>query len=373
MENEKISQFFNEFIKSYDKEKTLVVWNEKSKQFRDFWNGCILNEEKKLLNESEVDQIIRILDRKAKGNTKNDVAVANVMIPQGVWRRMFNEIKQNKELQEILNNIFVSEDDKIQSFIDKLYKVNEGKKNSLTGKSANAINTMLFAFSPQKYLAVVSLNDRKKVIDFFKFENGPDFEKDNIGKKVFFSNKAIIEGFKNLGIEATPRIISEFLYLSLKDYWKKDEEEIDESSLQIEEYGEDKSLFYMEKELENFIITNWDKTELGKDYDLIEEDGEVVSQQYSTDIGKIDILARDKKTKQYVVIELKRNQTSDDTIGQLTRYMGWIEEKKSPEKSAKGIIIAAKYDDRLYYALKKVKDVEIYLYQVDFKLKEFKR
>lgn len=379
MDKELIKKYFDDFLREYDQEKIALIWNEKSKQFRDFWNNRILNKEEKGLNEADVDQIIRILDKKGKGNTKDDQAVANVMIPQGVWRRMFNEIKQNKELNEILTKIFQSEGDKIISLIDKLYALNKGKKNSLTGESANAINDMLFAFNPDKYLSVVSLNDRNKIIEYFKFANGPDFEKDSSGKKIFLSNQAIIEGFKNLGIETSPRTICDFLYLSLKNQWKKELEEseiaseTDQSQLDVEKESVDKSLFYMEKELENFLITNWDKTELGKDLELIEENGEVVSQQYPTDIGKIDILVRDKKTKQYVVIELKRNQTSDDTVGQLTRYMGWLEEKKTSGKLTKGIIIAARYDDRLYYALKKVKDVEVFLYQVDFKLKEFKK
>ena len=34
--------------------------------------------------------------------------------------------------------------------------------------------------------------------------------------------------------------------------------------------------------------------------------------------------------------------------------------------------IAGEYDERLRYALKKMKDVEVYLYRVDFKLEEFK-
>ena len=38
-------------------------------------------------------------------------------------------------------------------------------------------------------------------------------------------------------------------------------------------------LFYMEKQLEDFIIHNWENTELGKRYELIIEDGEIVSQQ----------------------------------------------------------------------------------------------
>jgi len=130
-------------------------------------------------------------------------------------------------------------------------------------------------------------------------------------------------------------------------------------------------VFYMEKQLEDFIIHNWDNTELGKKYSLIIEEGELISQQYRTDIGSIDILAKDKATNSYVVIELKRNQTSDDTVGQLARYMGWISEKKE-DKNVKGIIIASDYDKKLEYALKVVSNVEVFLYEVDFKLREFK-
>jgi hypothetical protein len=130
-----------------------------------------------------------------------------------------------------------------------------------------------------------------------------------------------------------------------------------------------KGRFFMEKQLEDFLVHNWDKTELGKKYDLVLENGEP-AQQVPTDIGPIDILARDKKNKNYVVIELKRNQTSDDTVGQLTRYMGWIKEKKK-DLGVKGVIICGEYDKKLDYALKMVPSVEIFLYQVDFKLREF--
>lgn len=129
-------------------------------------------------------------------------------------------------------------------------------------------------------------------------------------------------------------------------------------------------LFYMEKELENFIINNWEKTELGKKYDLIIEQGDILSQQYKTDTGPIDILAKDKVKKNFVVIELKKGQTSDDTIGQITRYMGWIKEKKG-DNNVKGIIIAGDYDKKLFYALKMTPNIEVFLYEINFKLKEF--
>ena len=58
-----------------------------------------------------------------------------------------------------------------------------------------------------------------------------------------------------------------------------------------------KGLFYMEQQLEDFIIENWDNTEFGKKYDLIVEDGELKSQQYRTSIGNIDIFAVDRVSK----------------------------------------------------------------------------
>ena len=130
-------------------------------------------------------------------------------------------------------------------------------------------------------------------------------------------------------------------------------------------------LFYMEKQLEDFIIENWNKTEFGKKYDLIEEEGELISQQFKTDIGFIDILARDKKTKNYVVIELKKNQTSDDTIGQLLRYMGWIKKNKKDD-GVKGVIVAGQFDTKLDHAKSMIPNSEVFLYEVDFKLKEYK-
>lgn len=132
-----------------------------------------------------------------------------------------------------------------------------------------------------------------------------------------------------------------------------------------------RGIFYMEKQLEDFIIHNWENTELGKKYDLIIEDGELISQQYHTDIGPIDILVRDKKTKNFVVIELKRNQTSDDTVGQIARYMGWIKKIKG-DNHVKGIIIAGEYDRKLEYALTAVPNVEVFIYKVIFELSEFK-
>lgn len=382
MNKNQILNLFNSFIVDYDEKSKIEIWQKQSQTFRGFWNEKIINETGEL-NDNETDQIIRILDKNAKGNTRESQAVAKAMIPQGVWRKMFNELKNKKELSGLLNSIFQEEDNnrKIE-LINKLYKVNESNKNSLTGKNGNALNAMLFAHDPEGYISIISLNHRNKIIEYLGFPGGPDFETASPGEKIILTNKVIIDGFKSWNINNTPKTISVFLYtVPVKPLWNKESEddevpwgglkptETEITHLEIT----DPHLFYMESQLEDFLIENWEKTELGQKYDLIEEDGELISQQYKTDIGRIDILVKDKKTGQYVVIELKKNQTSDDTVGQLSRYMGWLEEYKTNGQPAKGIIIAAQYDERLYFALKKIKDVEVYLYQVDFKLKEFKK
>ena len=71
---------------------------------------------------------------------------------------------------------------------------------------------------------------------------------------------------------------------------------------------EDPVAFAMEKHLEDFLVLNWGQTELGKAYDIYEEDGERVGQQFATDTGPMDILAIRKDKKELLVVELKKGK-----------------------------------------------------------------
>jgi CRISPR/Cas system-associated exonuclease Cas4 (RecB family) len=173
--------------------------------------------------------------------------------------------------------------------------------------------------------------------------------------------------FMSDGIELGPNELSKDLDDIVSEYKNCMEITVKDESSDLS-----KGLFYMEQQLEDFIIQNWDESEFGKKYDLIEEDGVLKSQQYRTDIGPIDILAIEKGTNNFVVIELKRNQSSDDTVGQIARYMGWVEEHLECE-NVKGVIVCGKYDKKLDYARKRVRDVEVFLYEVNFSLKEYKK
>ena len=129
-------------------------------------------------------------------------------------------------------------------------------------------------------------------------------------------------------------------------------------------------LFYLESHLEDFIVTNWNSLEFSENYKLMyNDDGQLESQQYKTDIGNIDILAKEKNSDNYTVIELKKNQTSDATIGQITRYMGWVD--KHLNTNVNGIIVAGKYDEKLDYAKRVVQNIDIFLYKVQFELTRY--
>ena len=224
---------------------------------------------------------------------------------------------------------------------------------------------------------------------------------DTWSEEISDNNPTIAEYFENNSLKKPYRYGDSFVY---KAYQPKIEnenvsfinhkngsnvtgEQFDKELVQIVEYygkiinleirNEQSSyiqgLFYMESQLEDFIINNWENTELGKKYDLIYENGDLISKQFKTEIGIIDILAKDKLNKNYVVIELKRNQTSDDTFGQLTRYMGWVKRHLKDDK-VKGIIIAGKYDKKLDYALEYAPfDTDVFIYNVSFTLNEFKK
>ena len=132
---------------------------------------------------------------------------------------------------------------------------------------------------------------------------------------------------------------------------------------------EDPSVFALEKHLEDFLVQNWKQTELGKKYDIYEEDGELVGQQYPSDTGPIDILAVSKDKKIILVVELKKGRVSDNVVGQIQRYMGFVkEELAEANQEVKGIIIALEDDLRLKRALSVTTNIEFYRYQVSFKL-----
>jgi restriction system protein len=131
---------------------------------------------------------------------------------------------------------------------------------------------------------------------------------------------------------------------------------------------EDPYAFALEEHLEEFLVKNWAQTELGKAY-AIYRDGDAVGQQFPTDTGPIDILAVSKDQKRLLVVELKRGRASDVVVGQVLRYMGYVQDVLTTSgQTVSGVIIALEDDPRLKRALSVVPSVEFYRYEVSFKL-----
>lgn len=376
MEIAKIQALFKQFLSEYDSARKLEVWENQRQIFKRFWSDKILDPTSELTVD-DTDAIIRLLDTNARGHQRTDNAVATTGIRQGLWERLFDQLKGKKDIQRTLNEIFAEADDsKLIGLIDRLEKENKNNKNGLTGKSAVVINALLFINSPTNFVSIVSLSHRFRIMRAFALGNPDEFK--TYGSQVILSNRRIIDGFRDkYGIDANPNDLSAFMYTPLggyttnvKDYWQGDEpvitEAVEADAAKVSQDSSDVE-FAMEKHLEDFLVKNWEYTELGKKYELIEENGKF-SQQYATSVGNIDLLVRDKESKRYVVIELKKGQTSDDTVGQVTRYMGWVRKNLADGQEVSGIIIARSNDPRLKYALEVVPNVELFVYKVRFAL-----
>ena len=128
--------------------------------------------------------------------------------------------------------------------------------------------------------------------------------------------------------------------------------------------------FYLETYLHQFMRDNWESIELGQEWELHQEDGEVVGYEYKAgDIGYVDLLARHRSAPRWLVVELKRGQSSDATVGQVLRYMGWVKQNlASTGETVTGLIVAHSADAKILCALEYTIGVDLRLYEVDFRL-----
>jgi restriction system protein len=107
-----------------------------------------------------------------------------------------------------------------------------------------------------------------------------------------------------------------------------------------------------------------DEGNIGKQYPVIGNDGR--------QIGRIDILAKNPKTNDFVVMELKKGRETGKVVGQLLSYMGWVRENLcQEEQKVKGLIICKDEDERLSNAQKMVEGlIDIKFYDLNLKLKD---
>jgi hypothetical protein len=220
-----MDELVGKFLESYDAPGKDAIWQQHSATFRRFWSNKVLPREAGLIPDEESDVVIRILDRNGKGNTKASEAVARAMVPQGVWRKLFNALHADLNLAVLVDSAFKEKDlDRKAALIDELYKANEGKKNWLTGESANVLDALLAAYDPVNNLTVISLNDRKTQMDFLKLELPFDWNRASFGQRIARSNVLLREGTRALGLDGTARTLSCFWYFNpVKELWRPED------------------------------------------------------------------------------------------------------------------------------------------------------
>lgn len=130
--------------------------------------------------------------------------------------------------------------------------------------------------------------------------------------------------------------------------------------------------FALERHLHDYMFDNWDVLDLARDWEIYTRDGEPeAGYEFRTPIGRIDLLARHKWKPQWLVIELKREKSSDAVVGQVLRYMGWVQKHLADDGEAvQGLVVATEGDPQLHYALEVINSVSFKSYEVEFRLKD---
>lgn len=140
----------------------------------------------------------------------------------------------------------------------------------------------------------------------------------------------------------------------------------DESTDEYNEISEGSAgEFAYERDLKNYLAKNLNRLEQG--LKLYEDDG-FSGIEFPVGGRFIDILALDKNNN-FVVIELKVSRGYDRVIGQILRYMSWIEKNIAEGKTVRGIIVASKISEDLILATSRIKDVQLFEYEISLQLK----
>ncbi len=193
----------------------------------------------------------------------------------------------------------------------------------------------------------------------------PDFERGStLGQKYEQINRILNDLANDLGID---------LWALDTLHWAVVKAETEEEEFPPElETPESAQHFGLERHLQEFLRDNWALTRLGKEWEIYKEPGDdFAGYEYPTDVGRIDILAKHREKPEWLVIELKRDQSTDKTIGQVLRYVGWVKRHMAgPKEIVRAMIISRSVDPAMIYALEALKGTPLTLmrYEIDFKL-----
>jgi hypothetical protein len=294
------------------------------------------------------------LDNLTADDFKSFLLIKNNKHWEGIHRQGNMITSDMKKLQSVLK-LLLDESKPIKERINKIMPKN--KPALIKGLGRAVLTPILLVVYPEKY-AVYNSVAEAGMKGFGVF---PDLKNKSFAEKYITINDIVNKLAKQNGLS---------LWQIDEVWWQGTTGALplDESSRSMEcENGFPTEL---ESQLEDIVISSWDNLPEFKDLEILQDDGEYIGQQYDTkEVGRIDLLCRNKKTKNYVVIELKKGRESDKVVGQILRYMGWVKTNlvKNGEK-VRGIIITFEGDPdlKLKYSLELIKDlIQLKFYKIN--------
>lgn len=90
--------------------------------------------------------------------------------------------------------------------------------------------------------------------------------------------------------------------------------------------------------------------------------------QYTTPMGRIDLLCLDVSSDDFVVIELKKGEAPNETLLQILGYTSWIRQNMAHGKDVRGIILTEFVDVSLVEIVKEVPNIELRYYKINIEL-----
>jgi len=276
--------------------------------------------------------------------------------------RQVNMITEDMDkLIKTLKNL-LDESKPLKNRLDYLFPKN--KPNLIKGLGRAVLTPILLVVYPEKYGVWNSITEDalKKLGEYPEFKRGATFS-----EKYIEVNKILIEYAYRYDISLF-KLDSAWWLLS-EGYGLSSEEEDPEQE-------EITASFELEKYFQKFLVDNWEKTPLDEKYEIYIKDGDILGDLFNTkEVGIIDILAKDRETNDWIVIELKKGKSSDAVVGQILRYINWVKKNKiEAEEEVKGIIIVNEVDKNLknsLEALKGVLPIKCLTYDIKFTLNKY--
>ncbi len=245
--------------------------------------------------------------------------------------------------------------DETQSVADRLDRVIE----MVPGMGKNLVTAILLVTQPNQYGV---WNNRSEAA-MKRLDLWPEFDRgEPFGNRYVKVNQILLKLRDKLQTDLWT-VDALWYYLDQTEFGDSDS---------IGPPAESEPYFGLERHLHEFLRDNWERLELSHEWALYQESGDKeAGYEYPCDIGRIDLLAKHKSEPSWLVVELKRNQTSDQTVGQLLRYIGWVKRHLAEKGDVvHGLIICREADDALCYALSTLPNVELRLYKVEFHLEK---